>query len=320
MNPGRQRGAALVIALVVVAISTILATALVWENHLDRRRAANQVFGAESLANALGVEDFVRDLLANDERESDHLLEPWARQGDVFPIEGGSLQGSVIDLQGRFNLNNLVNWQTGEARDDQVEAFRALIVSLGLDESIVDATVDWIDPDIEPRGFNGAEDDAYLRNDPAYRTANQPLANISELRLVANMTPDQFAALEPYVTAIPPPVAGSSDGSGANTMTRININTAPPELLSAIGENLTPDDAARIVEQRNQQGFANLAEAQQVVGAEKLSDNLFGVQSSYFRLHVLAVIGSSRVSMYSVLHRDPQSGTVRTLGRSLGTP
>lgn len=315
MNAKRQQGAALVIALVVVAIATILATALVWENHLDRRRAANQIFGAESLANALGVEDFVRDVLANDEPESDHLLEPWARQGDVFPIEGGSLQGSVIDLQGRFNLNNLVNWETREVREAQLEAFRALIVSLGLDETIVDATVDWIDPDIEPRGFNGAEDDTYLRSDPAYRTANRPLANVSELRLVANMTPEQFAALEPYVVALPPPAVGS----GA-TMTRININTAPPELLSAVGENLTPDDAARIVEQRNQNGFANIAEAQQVVGAEKLPDELFGVQSDYFRLHVLAVIGSSRVSMYSVLHRDPQSGTVRTLGRSLGTP
>lgn len=320
MNAKRQQGAALVIALVVVAIATILATALVWENHLDRRRAANQIFGAESLANALGVEDFVRDVLAQDERQSDHLLEPWARQGDVFPIEGGSLQGSVIDLQGRFNINNLVNWETREVRDDQVEAFRALIVSLGLDESIVDATVDWIDPDIEPRGFNGAEDDAYLRNDPAYRTANRPLANVSELRLVANMTPEQFAVLEPYVVALPPPAAGSGDGSGANTMTKININTAPPELLTAVGENLTPDDAARIVEQRNQNGFAGIGDAQEVVGTEKLSEDLFGVQSNYFRLHVLAVIGSSRVSMYSVLHRDPQSGTVRTLGRSLGTP
>ncbi|MBW3566647.1 MAG: type II secretion system minor pseudopilin GspK [Proteobacteria bacterium] len=309
----RQKGAALVVALVIVAMATILATAMVWENHLDRRRTGNQLFGSEALANALGVEDFVRDVLANDERESDHLLEPWARQGDVFPIEGGSLQGSVVDLQGRFNINNLVNWNTGQPRDQQIEAYRALIQSLGLDERLVDATVDWIDPDIEPRGFNGAEDDTYLRNDPAYRTANMPLANISELRLLANMTPEQFAVLEPYVIALPP-VPGSDEP------TKININTASPELLSAVGENLEPDDAASIVDLRNQEGFPDLASAQAIVGAEKLSDELFDVKSEYFRLHVLAVIGSSRVSMYSVLHRDPQSGTVRTLGRSLGTP
>lgn len=309
----RQKGAALVVALVIVAMATILATAMVWENHLDRRRTGNQLFGSEALANALGVEDFVRDVLANDERESDHLLEPWARQGDVFPIEGGSLQGSVVDLQGRFNINNLVNWNTGQPRDQQIEAYRALIQSLGLDERLVDATVDWIDPDIEPRGFNGAEDDTYLRNDPAYRTANMPLANISELRLLANMTPEQFAVLEPYVIALPP-VPGSDEP------TKININTTSPELLSAVGENLEPDDAASIVDLRNQEGFPDLASAQAIVGAEKLSDELFDVKSEYFRLHVLAVIGSSRVSMYSVLHRDPQSGTVRTLGRSLGTP
>jgi len=313
MKARRQQGAALVIALVVVAIATILATALVWENHLDRRRTANQIFGAESLANALAVEDFVRDVLANDERESDHLQEPWARQGDVFPIEGGSLQGSIIDLHGRFNINNLIDWENGNARPDQVESFRALIQSLGLEQSLVEATVDWIDPDIEPTGFSGAEDDIYLRNDPAYRTANRPLASISELRLIANMTPEQFAVLQPYVTALPPV-------PGSNTVTKININTAPPELLTAVGQNLTPDDAASLVDLRNQEGFSALADAQAIVGAEKLSEDLFDVKSEFFRIHVLAVIGSSRVSMYSVLHRDPQSGTVRTLGRSLGTP
>ncbi|HEX6929959.1 MAG TPA: type II secretion system minor pseudopilin GspK [Gammaproteobacteria bacterium] len=309
----RQGGAALVIALVIVAMATIMATTLVWENHLDRRRTANQLHGAEALANALAVEDFVRAVLAEDERASDHLLEPWARQGDVFPIEGGSLSGSVIDLQGRFNINNLYDWEKNEVRAEQKENFGMLIQSLGLDERLVDATIDWIDPGIEPEGFNGAEDDVYLRNTPAYRTANQPLADVSELRLVANMTPEQFAVLEPYVAALPPQ-EGSAD------ITRININTAAPEVLVALGEQLAPDDAARIVELRQQGGFDSLEDAQSVVGAEKLPDSIFGVTSDYFRVRVLAVIGSSRVTMYSALHRDPQTGAVRTLSRSLGTP
>lgn len=315
MNMHRQRGAALVIALVIVAIATILATTLVWENHLDRRRTANQLYGAEALANALAVEDLVRFLIAEDEPESDHLQEPWARQGDVFPIEGGVLSGSVIDLQGRFNVNNLVDTQganAGEPNVEQVKAYGQLIRSLGLEESIINQTIDWIDPDIEPEGFDGAEDDTYLRETPAYRTANRPITDISELRLLAGMTEEQFNVLRPFITALPT----------TNGPTPVNINTAPPELLSALSDGLTPAHVAQLVEFREQAGYADLAQAFSQIGATVSPDemDLFSVQSNYFRLRVLAVIGSSRVTMYSVLHRDAQTGMVLTLSRSLGTP
>lgn len=310
MNAKRQKGAALIIALVIVAMATILSSTLLWENHLNRRRTATQLHGAEALANALSVEDFVRVLLAEDERESDHLQEPWAQQGNIFPIEGGSLTGAVTDLQGRFNINNLYDWQENRVNEEQVAAYRALIQTLGLDERLVDATVDWIDPDAQPRGFAGAEDDTYLRNTPAYRAANQPLADIDELRLLANMTPEQFNVLAPYVTALPP----------TGEPTKVNINTASPELLAALGEGLSPDAAAQLVELRNQEGFRSLQAAQDVVGATGLPDELFGVQSNHFRLHVLAVVGSSRVNLYSVLQRDAEGNVVRVTSRSLGTP
>lgn len=301
----------MILAIVIVAMATILATSLVWENHLNRRRTAVQLHGAEALANALSVEDFVRVVLAEDDRESDHLQEPWAQQGNIFPIEGGSLTGVVTDLQGRFNINNLWNWQENQPNNDQVDAYRSLVQALGLDERIVDATVDWLDPDIEPRGFAGAEDDVYLRETPAYRTANQPIADIDEMRLLANMTPEQFAVLAPYVTALPP-------REGATT--KVNINTAAPELLAALGESLSPEDAARLVELRNQEGFASLRAAQDIVGAAGLPDEFFGVQSNHFRVQVLAVVGVSRVNLYSVLQRDADSGVVRVLSRSLGAP
>lgn len=314
-NRHRQQGAALVIALVIVAIATILATTLVWENHLDRRRTANQLYGAEALANALAVEDLVRYLIAEDDRQSDHLQEPWARQGDVFPIEGGVLSGSVIDLQGRFNVNNLVDTQganAGKKNTEQVNAYRRLILSLGLDESVVNQTVDWIDPDIEPEGFRGAEDDTYLRETPAYRTANQSITDVSELRLLAGMTDEQFNVLEPFITALPT----------TNGPTPVNINTAPPELLSALSDGLTPAHVAQLVEFREQAGYGDLALAFSQIGATVPAEEmaLFSVQSNYFRLRVLAVIGSSRVTMYSVLYRDAQEGMVLTLSRSLGTP
>lgn len=306
-----QRGAALIVALVIVAIATILATTLVWQNHLELRRTANQLFGSEAHANLLGMEDFARFLFTEDNPDFDHLQEPWAEQGVVFPIEGGLLTGDIVDLQSRYNINNLINWDEGAASETEVERFRRLLAALGLDERLAVSIVDWLDRDLEPTGFDGAEDDYYSRFVPAYRTPNRPLWHVSELRQVAHMTPEQFAVLEPYITALPPA------GKGAE-ITRVNINTAPPELLVALDEELDPALAAQIVELRAQAGFESL----DGLGYLNYSPppDVFSVNSNWFRLRGIAEIGSSRLTMYSVLHRDTQAGTVRILYRSFGTP
>lgn len=310
-NLQTQRGAALIVALVIVAIATILSTTLVWQNHLEMRRTASQLFGSEAFANLLGMEDFARFLFAEDDPNFDHFQEPWAEQGVVFPIEGGALTGEIVDLQARYNINNLINWQEGVVNETELERLRRLLATLGLDERLAMSIVDWIDRDMEPTGFDGAEDDYYSRQVPAYRTANGPLWHVSELRQVAHMTPEQFAVLEPYIAALPP--------SRGAEITRVNINTAPPELLVALDEELDPAVAAQIIELRAQAGFETLDAVNDFLGHAAPPD-VFSVNSNWFRLRGMAEIGSSRLTMYSVLHRDSQSGTVRILYRSLGTP
>lgn len=305
----KQNGAALVIALVIVAIATIIATSLMWDNHLDRRRVATQIYGGQALAYAVGVEDWAKLILQRDEREADHLGEPWAMQGVTFPVDGGVIRGQLFDLQGRFNINNLLNPGTLAIDEQQLEIFGRLIDSLGLDPALKETLRDWIDPDNQPQGFSGAEDDAYLRQTPAYRTANGPIASVSELRLVAGMTPEQFQVLRPFITALPPQTDVNA--------TLVNLNTAPPELITALSAEFTAEDAALIVEYREQGGIRNMQDLGNVITGKPLPDQFAGVQSSHFLLEASVIVGSTRMNLYSVLRRDA-NGRVETLSRSLG--
>lgn len=58
---------------------------------------------------SLGAEDWATAVLRRDDSETDHLGEDWASLPPALPIQGGTLQGRIIDLQGRFNLNNLLS-------------------------------------------------------------------------------------------------------------------------------------------------------------------------------------------------------------------
>ncbi|MDX1454030.1 MAG: type II secretion system minor pseudopilin GspK [Gammaproteobacteria bacterium] len=305
----RQEGSALVIALVIVAIATLLATSIMWSNHLDQRRLEIQLHGEQAWQYALGAESWTGFLLSREDAEVDHLQEPWATENLVLPVEGGFIEGQLSDLQSRFNLNNLVDAEDN-VRQEQLDIFRRLLANLALDPIIADATVDWLDRNIDPNGFNGAEDALYTRYQPAYRTANRPMHSISELRLVNGMTAEQFQLIEPFVAALPVRV-------DENSITRINLNTAPAELLAALSDELTVQDAESLVQARMQAPFSQVSEAENIVGQQRLPQDAVSVNSNYFRLRTLVGVGSVEISLYSVLERR-NDGT-RVVRHSRGT-
>lgn len=314
--PHRQRGAALIIALVIVAISIILTTQLVWKTHLDLRRVENQLYGGQAIAYAIGAEDWAREILMRDDIAIDHLGEDWAAQDARFPIEGGTLVGNITDLQGRFNLNNLVNeaqeGEEKEIRTEQLQALGDLFASQGVDEAIADAVVDWQDQDVEPDGMGGMEDSAYSRQMPPYVTPNGALFSGSELRAIGDITAEEYAAVREFVAALP------ADG------TPINVNTASAPVLRAAIEGLSEADTTMILEFRQQGGIDDLAELESLLGPTTSGDprfpaERFSVTSNWFLLTIRAQIGSSSITMYSVLRRDPEQGVVETVSRTLGT-
>ncbi len=108
---GTQRGVAVLTAMLVVAIGTIIAVNLMWQATLDLRRTESALAADQGLMFMQGAEAWAADILRQDQVDSpssDNLSEPWATQLPPLPVDGGTIIGKLEDLQGRFNLNNLI--------------------------------------------------------------------------------------------------------------------------------------------------------------------------------------------------------------------
>jgi len=246
----RQRGVALVTALLVVSLATVAAVAMVTRLQVDMRRTGNLLNGEQAYAYAIAAESWAHVILRRDEEESDFdsLEEGWATALPPIAVEGGFVNGRIEDLQGRFNINNLIE-DGGEPTDEESSVneeelayFKRLLEVLGLETALALAVLDWIDADIRTRFPDGAEDEVYLLEDPPYRAANRPMVSISELRLVKGFTPEVLAVLEPHVTALP-------------EETIININTATPAVLQALHQELDGSGVEQLVTDRGEQGY-----------------------------------------------------------------
>jgi len=301
MAARRESGAALITAILVVAIATALAASLTWALFLDQRRAFSRVAGDQGFMYALGAESWAAEVLRDDLEDGavDHPNEPWALQLAPLPVEGGQIQGRIEDLQGRFNLNNLID--SGGATDPEaVEGFKRMLMSLDLDVRLADRMADWIDRDIEPNFPDGAEDGAYLSRQPPFRAANRPVTSISEVLLVyPELGQAGYEVLRQFITALP-------------RGTKININTARPETLLVAAETLGLGEADRIVQDRPEDGWDGLEQLGDLIPPEAAP--ALGVGSEWFQLAVRVDIGTQRFTMYSLLHREA-SGTVRTVIR-----
>ena len=182
----RQRGVAVLTAMLVVTVGTILAVNLMWQAQLDQRRTAAALAADQGLMYTHGAEAWAADILRQDLVDSpfsDNLSELWATEIPPLPVEGGVVSARLEDLQGRFNLNNLVD-ESGEEDALALRQFERLLTLVGLEPSLAGAIVDWLDPNADPRFPDGAEDAAYGNTNPQYRTANVMITSPSELMAV----------------------------------------------------------------------------------------------------------------------------------------
>lgn len=303
-----QRGVAVLTAIFVMALASIAAASLAYRQNIAFHRTEALKHSEQAWWVARGVADWATTLLEKDREqgEVDHLGEFWATPVDYLPVDNGVVTGGMVDLQGRFNLNNLAS-----ADPLFADIFKRLVLGLSLDsgqatpdpEQLVAAIQDWIDPDVEPRFPGGAEDGIYLSKSPAYRAANRPFASVSELRLVDGVSPALYSALEPLVTVLP-------------EETPININTAPAALLLALSDTPSPGEISAFVENRAKQPAESLdpitndALLGPAVDAQGLS-----VSSQYFLVHGEATIGRGRVRLYSLIFRSAQ-GQARVVYQS----
>jgi general secretion pathway protein K len=308
----RQQGVALITVLLVVVIATVLGVSMATDQHFAINRA--RTFFDQGIVRqyALGGEELARQILHQDfieSPETDHLAENWAARDLRFEFEQGEIELLIEDLQGRVNVNTLL--ATVGSNRSSVNRFTSLFAELGVDAAYVDRITDWIDQDSGASAL-GAEDYEYLGLERPYRTANQPMVDVSELRLLFEMDAETFALVSPYIAAIP------------DVQTSVNVNTALPRVLQAIAPGLSLAGAESIVAGRNANGpystpgdFA-ADESLSEDTARNIDTNGLSVQSSFFQVSVRARFQDRFGYLTSIIQRDPSDGTMRVIYRDQG--
>ena len=308
-HPGRQRGVALITAVLMVALATMLAVDVGFRGFLDQRRSGTLLAMDQALQVALGAEAWAADFLKKDLQDSqtDHLGEIWARPLPPLPIDGGSVEGRLEDMQGRFNLNNLVN-PDGTTNPEAVKQLERLFAMLEVEPAWASAIADWVDADTQPGFPDGAEDSVYTGQNLPHLAANMPVTRVSEIMVLPGFGAERYLRVRPYLAALP-------------VGTPLNVCTAPGMVLDALTEGsrefgLNPQDLGT---RRKDACFPSLEDLRGALGDAaytELKDSLTE-SSNYFRATVWVTIGTTQFTLYSLLARSP--GSIRPVLRSFGS-
>ncbi|HTW38568.1 MAG TPA: type II secretion system minor pseudopilin GspK [Steroidobacteraceae bacterium] len=301
--PARERGIALLTAILLVALGTMLAAALGYETAMTARRSQGVFAFDQSILIAEAGEALAAYALQQSRAlnpQSDAPGQPWAMPyGPVEVTPGITLEASLEDMQGRFNINNLVD-ENGQIDANALQAFENLLQILGLETKWGPQIADWIDADNVAYGPDGAEDATYLAQMPPYRTANRQITSPSELLALPGFGPVRYARIEPYVAALP-------------RGTKVNVCTASGAVLDALaptGERQYSGlDPQTFAMQRADGCFPTVTEYQAAFksapgAATSLAMTAVSQQSDYFRLRSIVDIGSAEFYLYSLLHRE----------------
>ena len=323
----KQRGVALLIALILVALATILASKLSFDGFLERRRAMGVLAAEQALQFGLGAEALAADVLAQDAQNSPQttLAAPWAQPTQPLPItpqddpEGepiGTLQGELEDMEGRFNLNSLGHVITDAKLQKTVQdpqplaQFQRLLVSVGVEPKWAAIARDWIDADDIPGSPDGAEDQIYTSQTPPYTTGNWPMMSPGELMNLPGFGADRYSKIAPYVTALP------------TALPRINVCTAPAQVLESLADNMGEYTPQVLASGRKTGCFPDLQVLRKVLGPTSLPAvaTVIVDNSQFFRLTSRITLGTTEFTLYSLLQRGSGGNKTTTLLRSFGTP
>jgi general secretion pathway protein K len=271
-----QRGFALVITLIITALLVALTAEFVNEVFVDT--SARQSFSSgqqASLLAASGIEAAIKFLPIGLSIHPDYTSQADLDQlAKLLHIEDeiGTIQVTVEDESGKLNINSA--WGDNGTPLPPSDIARRLVKNLGLSTDLLDALADWRDKNDDPK-TGGAETPYYSTLKPPYEAKNGELSTVGELRLVKGFDAATYNRLAPFVTVY-------------DDCTAININTAPKELIAALGDDITADLAQEVVDYRKVHPFEYVSDLDKVPGVPGKIDTMdihLSVKGTTFRIH-----------------------------------
>jgi general secretion pathway protein K len=311
----RQRGAALLTAMLTVALVATLASAALWQQWRQVEIEIAERGRSQTAWMMTGAMDWTRLILREDAisaqgAAADHLGEPWAlpvqesklstflsqdqqwREGDAEVF----LSGQITDAQSRMNVMNLV--EDGQISAPALARFAALFERLGMPLGELQTLARQLQASLQAGMANPSSPNPGTPGQGPTALMPQQTAQLVWLGL----SPGTVAALQAHITVLP-------------EATPVNLNTASAEVLSAVLPGLDLASARQAVTQRQRGHWASLNAAQEALGSSGrlLDEKQHSVQSRYFEVQGRMRIDNVVQQETALVRRD--GGQVRMLWR-----
>ncbi|PIG27838.1 type II secretion system protein K (GspK) [Janthinobacterium sp. 35] len=310
--PARQRGVAVITALLLTALAITVVASLFWQQQVQVRSMENQRLRLQTQWAMRGMVDFARFWLRQDNPSQTALDGVWAtpieeaRLDDYVDREkvdtekfDATVSGRALDAQARFNITNLAA-ATGIVSQSYVQAYQRLLANLQLDSSLAQATADAVlRARPKPRAMDSGSDGKTPAATPPSGGSSEPMAftQVEDLLAVPGYTPQIIEKLRDFIIVLP-------------EITSVNVNTAPAEVLAAV-TMMSLSEASALTLSNPRKKFVDLANFKNNINGSVIEGVELDVKSRYFLTVIRVRLDRAALDAVALVNRktDPQRTT-----------
>ena len=310
MQLKRQRGVAVITALLLTTLAVSIVASLFWQQQVQVRSMENQRLHLQTKWILRGALDWATLVLRQDgydNRDYTALTQVWATplaetrldqyierervEGEVF---NATLSGNVVDATSRYNLSNLA--QDGSINLAQLAVFERLLSNVQLDPRLAKRTADVVAasqplPVLPPEG-DGDNPPPPQAPQRARSNTSVPmkLLQVEDLLAIQGFTPEAVEKLRPFVIVLPEP-------------TPVNVNTAPAEVLAAVLQRYSVSEANSLVARRKTAPWREMSYFNAEIGDRAPAANTADVKSTYFLVYSRIRLDRAALDAESLIQR-----------------
>jgi general secretion pathway protein K len=339
-NVRRQRGAALLLALLIMTLVATLAAGMVWLQWrgIEVETAERARGQAQWLLNAsLDWGNLILKSSIRNGHTDDDLGQPWAtplaetKLSSFLSADGSHaddsgpeayLSGQITDAQSKYNLYNLLI-ASGQniGRNTEIERLQTLFQAIGVSPEVATTIA---------AGMRSSDDAQRNAGDASNQTPPSTVLMPMELSDLAwyGVDPKVIKQIEPFVQIIPFSTQQQAPNGGTSfPQMAINANTAPAEVLMAGCPGLTRAQAEQMILQRRQHPFDDPGRMQSALKGNNNSADLpctgqdahpgliLDIKSYYFEIYGQLRYEQHLIRERSIIYRKDQFNPVQVLRR-----
>lgn len=320
----RQRGVAVVTALLLTTLAISIVASLFWQQQVQVRSMENQRLHLQTKWILRGALDWASLVLRQDAYTSQYtsLDQVWATplaetrldqyierervEGENFDA---TLSGNIIDATSRYNLVNLA--KDRQKVPEQVAIFARLLDNLRVDARLANRIADFVaqgqqvgvpvdpnnpnPPNPNPPDPNPPSPTSVLPPVPPANGVPIPLMQVDDLLAVQGVTQEVMAKLRPFLIVLP-------YGTEA---TKLNVNTVPAELLSAIVPGMSLSQANSLVARRKTAAWRTPADFSSQAANNQQLDDTWDIKSRWFIVQSRIRLDRAALNAESLIERTP---------------